>query len=252
MLIGGLDFEATSADPKEARIIEIGAALWDPGTGVISQRYSCLVHEPEHPKLSDEVRRITGLDDDILERDGCRLGVAVPELAQFLAPADYLMAYNIKYDRTLLEAECARLGLPAQFKKPWLCAYEDVEYPDHFRCRQLAHLALDHGIVVDPELAHRAHYDVELFFHILRGYDIDKVIAYSKSPWTFVQAIIPAPWTDGGKGKEAAQARKYSWERPRMTDVVFPKAWVKRIKQHELQKEKAEAPFPVEEVHAQN
>jgi hypothetical protein len=183
----------------------------------------------------------------MLERDGKPVkDVFTSELFPLMEAADVIIAHNIKFDKTVLESVCARIGLIPP-KKRWLCTLTEVPYPDKYRCKQLSHLAYDHGLPMDTRVLHRAVHDVRLMLDlILTKYCFSKILAYADEPWLYLKADIPAPWTDGGKGKEAATKIGYSWEKARGTEEpVFPKTWVKRVKLSQADKEIALAAFPV-------
>jgi hypothetical protein len=157
---------------------------------------------------------------------------------------DHVMAYNAQFDRTVLEKECERHGI----KLPtidWICALTDVHYPSYYRCRQLAHIALDHGITVDPKTTHGALADVCLVRDLLEvgGYSYRDVINYRDDPWVYMKAELPKPW---GKDAELAKvlqaeakADGYGWQTAKGTDKpTFEKMWVKRVKLSQLEQEK--------------
>lgn len=256
MLICGIDFEATDKDPKTARITEIGAVIFDTDKNwePIDQGFGALVYAPDYPPLSKEVQDVTGITDELLRAEGVSPVEALTQMCLYAGRAERMIAYNMEYDGTLYAYERKRLGeekLPALPREKWLCAYVGVPWPAKFKCRKLSHLALDHGLIVDPSQLHRAVGDVLLMGRLLAysGQTAEGIIAYSAIPWIVVKAEIRPPWEDP-KGNASAKERGYSFETPRGVDdgKKFSKSWVKRIKQNELEKERADAPFPVVQV----
>lgn len=232
----GVDFESTGIDTKSARITEIGAVLWSGDTYEKQDSYSALVYEPTYLPLSEEVRRVTGLTDIELQTKGIPPREALTQLIKLIEQADFVIAHNKAFDETLFLAECARQSITPP-TIPWHCSIEDIEYPEYYRCKKLSHLALDHGIIVDPAKLHRAIGDVDLLGDLLRvgAYSPERIRAFALLPWHYLQAVIPGPWVgkggDGGKGRELAKAEGFSYEAVRGTlKPRFDKAWVKRVK----------------------
>lgn len=240
MLICGIDFETTSSDPLEARPIEVGLILWDDSWNEKS-RFSTLMWGKNYPELSDEIVKVTGITDHDIKKEAIPTDLAFKRLNQFIDQADMLIAHNAQYDFTVYKKESDRLGF-IPWEKPWHCSIQDIQHPESMTCRKLSHLALDYGIAIDPATLHRALRDVELMGDVLRKAKISpqEISKFASSPWVYLKACIPAPWTDNGRGKELAKKDGYSWEKARGTDSpVFEKQWIKRVKQCNLDVEKA-------------
>jgi DNA polymerase III subunit epsilon len=243
MLVAGVDVETTGTDKALSRITEIGAALFEATEdGIytpVGTPYSTLVWDESYPKQSEEVLRVTGITDEQLRAEGKSPKEAIAGALTAIGQAQYVIAYNKQFDEVLIAAECVRIGLPTIPAANWLCAYQDVKYEEHFKCRKLSHLALDHGIIVEPDTLHRAIGDVQLMFQLLtkRRCTIAQMLAMSQEPWAIITAQVSF------NDKEKAKARRYSWEK--VDDKTYPKKWVKKIKLGELAKEQAEAGFPV-------
>jgi hypothetical protein len=77
---------------------------------------------------------------------------------------------------------------------------------------------------------------------VLDKYPIELVTERAKSPWCFVSADI------GYANRQLAKDRRYGWETA--GGKTFAKTWVKKIKEMDLAKEKAEAPFAVHRLEA--
>lgn len=247
MLIAGIDFESTGSEPEKDRITEIGAILWDKEWNEVD-RIGYLVYADDYPEQTQEIIDLTGITTDDLKKSGVHPKEALENLTEFITRADHFVAHYTDFDRNIYEAECARYQVEVP-KKDWICSYREVPYPDKLTCKKLAHLALDHGVVVNPEELHRAVGDVALIGQLMKagGYTIESILAYKNEPWVYLKAIIPPPWTDGGVGKKKATDRGYGWQKARGTDgPEFTKAWVKRVKESQLEEELAQAPFKTE------
>jgi inhibitor of KinA sporulation pathway (predicted exonuclease) len=249
MKILGLDFEATGDDAKNDHITEVGARelilngnTYQPGAGL--QQF---VFEPGYPKLSEFIQELTGITDKMLEDDGIPPKEMMEKhLFPMMEKVDYVLAHNKSYDQTLLHSVATRYGLTPP-NKPWICTYTEIPYADKYKCKKLAHLALDHGLKMDGRSLHRALDDVELMLELVTTkYNFKDILVYASSPWVYLRAIIPAPWTDGGVGKQQATKLGYSWQCARGTEKpVFEKCWVKRVKDFQKASEIANAPFKV-------
>lgn len=250
MLVAGVDFEATGADTSTSRITEIGAVIWDSETWEVKEEFSRLVYDDDYPELTPEIIDITGITLGMLQKKGAAMEptIALDEFLHFIGRAKYVIAHNINYDAKLLQSELLRhefdISIP---EKKWLCSYLHVPYPAKYRCKQLSHLLLDHGEMVDPSKSHRALDDVKMIGRLLArgGYSLESIITYRDEPWVYLQAIIPPPWEDEGKGKAQAQKEGYSYQQVQgKVGPEFPKCWVKRVKISQLENEqKTSTPF---------
>jgi DNA polymerase III epsilon subunit-like protein len=252
-----IDFEATGVETETARITEIGAQLVD-GEFNVHKEFSQLVYAEDYPPLSQEVQDVTGLTDAKLKAEGIPPMEAFQRLATWLESTEvqYICAYNSDYDENLFRAEVRRHTLSfiplinylAQV--PWVCSMKDLKANSKCKSWKMAHVALDHGVAVDPKKLHRAVNDVDLMRQMLKELKVSmtEMYAYRTSPWAYLQAVIPGPWLDGGKGKTEAQKLGYSWERARGDDRVWEKTWVKRCKADAVDAEIGSAPFKVKRL----
>lgn len=253
-----IDFEATGIDPRQARIIEIGAMVVDDQYQPIGKQVSQIVWESGYPALTDEVKNVTGITQDILLAEGVPLVDALTLLGNIVGPSvDFSIAFNKAYDEVLFKEEMARVGITTNglallFGMPWLCAMTGIETNYKFKSWRLAHLALEYGVTVNPKELHRAINDVELMRQMLiaAGSTPREIHAYEKIPWLYVQANTKPPWEDKGASTDMAKARGYNWQTAKgdPTGQVFDKKWVKRIKEKDLEKEEREAPFQVRRI----
>ena len=240
-----IDFEATSVDPKTARIIEIGAAIVNKDFSHIGLgcQLSQLVWDSNYPALTPEVVEVTHITQDMLCDGAVEPALAFGHLAQMCAkaPIEYVIAYNRKYDETLFREEMLRHnlgllpGINLLLQTPWVCAMEDIEPNYKFKSWKQMHVALEYGITVNPKELHRAIADVELMRNILKesGTTPEEMYQFQISPWMYIAANVKPPWTDGGKSSTEAKALGFKWQQCG-DDRVFDKTWVKRIKPHQL------------------
>jgi hypothetical protein len=242
----GVDFETMHDDAKTTPITEIGAILVEIEGKKWREldRYSTLVYHPGYPPQTEKIVALTSITDEMLKADGIEPRAALPPLFPLMEQADYIIAHNISFDKTVLESVCARLKLTYPVR-PWICSYRDVLYPEKFTCKKLSHLAFEHGMQVDISKLHRATDDVQLMLQFLTTfYSMEEIIEYWKLPWVFVKASVPKPWLDGGAGKEQAKKLGFGWQTARgMDEPFFKESWIKRIKARDLEKEMASSPL---------
>jgi DNA polymerase III subunit epsilon len=225
MLILGLDFETTSLDTETCEVIEVGAVLWDSEEKKPLALMSELIFGPIVPP---EITRITHIHQDDL-RFGTTLLDAKNGLSQMVAHTEYIVAHNgNQFDRAiyrrLFDSECV---------KPWLDTLTDLPYPEEIVTRKLPYLAAELGFL-NP-FAHRAVFDVLTMLKILSLYDLHTVIAESILPPITIAARVS--YSD----REKAKTRGYRWNPEKQI-------WFKTVKQPGLDRELAEAGFPIRVV----
>lgn len=243
----GVDFETQSIDPKTTNITEIGAVLKELTLGtnncVVKERelarLSTLVWDPNYPPQSAEVVEVTGITDEMLKADSQPPKEALLELHKLMLRADVIFAHNTAFDKTVYNSQVLMQNLPPLSEKEWVCTYTEIPYPAKYRCKQLSHLALDHGLKMDHRQMHRATDDVELMLELLLQYDFTSVMEYAREPWKVLKADVSF------HDKDKAKALGYSWEQLRGVDEIFPKTWVKRVKLRQVEQEKLAADFRV-------
>lgn len=248
VLVCGIDFESTGLDTNKDRITEIGAVIFDTKDWTPLKEFNCLVWEPSYPKLIPEVVAITGITQEMLEKEGKTPKEAILSLGEFTNDVEVFVAHNAPFDQAMLLSELKRHGYSS--KKKWVCSARDLKSNKQFKSWRLAHLALDYGVTVNPKLLHRAVDDVKLMGVMLKEAkaDINAMIKYMETPDVIIAAMIPKPWEDGGKGKDAAKELGYSWQQPKGMEKTFQNRWVKVIKEDEFDEEQRKAKFKIEQL----
>lgn len=138
-----IDLETTGLQPQTDQIIEVG--LLKLVDGVITQTYQTLVN-PQR-KLSVKIKRLTQLDDDMLQ-DQPTIQQVLPEIMNFVG--DYpLLGHNVAFDHGFLTAavaqpidnplydtlDLARIVLPdaTNHRLGTLCQKLDIQQPQQHR-----------------------------------------------------------------------------------------------------------------------
>lgn len=240
-LLAALDFETEFRDPfdpKEMRITEVGAVLFDTETKTPVSFMSELVWSDSH-KWDNRITEVCGIPWKYMV--GGRHPVTVlPQLLSFIQHANYIVAHNgNQFDKIVLQAECARYNLdfPTQ---PWIDTTCDIPYPKKIETRKLVHLACEHGFI-NP-FAHRALFDTMTMLEILSRYDFEEIIKRQATPNIIVRAVVKKPFGETAvQGKietDQAKARGYRFDGTN-------KIWTKTIKENEYADEAKDAPFQV-------
>ncbi len=154
-----LDVEATGLDTVRDVIIELGfvAFEYDAASGKIYR----ILHQyegfedPGRP-LTDVVRRITGITDEMLQ--GQQLDDA--EIDHWLTKADLVIAHNAAFDRQMLERR-----LPVASRLNWACTQQDIPWEDEeVSSLKLDYIAYRLGFFFE---GHRAVNDAQATLHVL-------------------------------------------------------------------------------------
>lgn len=238
MRLLGLDFETTGLDTSSERIVEIGLCLWEVETKrPIVTLGLFLKDDGIKARIQDKdvqamMERVSGITPAMLEEFGTDATMNFQWMDKFVErhKPDYVVAHNGEnFDKPIMLAELKRLGVPADDLRaiPWIDTKTDIPFANEPDSRKLKHLAADHGFI-NP-FAHRAAFDVLTMLRVLSNYPIQDVLAYQKIPFVVMRAMVS--YDD----REKAKAERYSWEK--IGDEVFPKCWVKKVKENYLQQE---------------
>ena len=248
MRLLGIDFETTGLDVQKVRITEIGCVLWDSMTHRPLVMSGGFVYDPSMeelftPETVAMMDRVSGITPDLLREFGKPMAKWIEELNGFIGAhkVDYFVAHNgNQYDKPLLAAEIKRHGANAPFlmDTKWLDTKTDIPWPTPPDSNKLKHLALDAGFI-NP-FAHRAITDVMTMMMVLSKQDIDAVVAHSKKPSIVIRAVVPHPKQDKGVGKDKAKAAGFRWQE--VDYKVYDLCWVKKIKEDQLEAERAKLP----------
>ena len=111
-----IDLETTGIDPKESKIIEVGAILYSVEHQCVLQQLSTLLEHTENP--AQHVNKINPLSTE-----GIKNRVLLDLFKEWVEEADYLVAYKASFEKSFLQG----IGK----NKKWICAYEDIEWPNN-------------------------------------------------------------------------------------------------------------------------
>lgn len=237
-----IDFETTGIDPLTCRPVEVCEAYWDPeetaGKPVFFQNY---LWESSYPaEMPKEAFETHGISMAKAHRDGRLPRDVLENIARRAMQADFFVGHNSRqYDKVVLESEARRqeVSMPSL---PWIDTLHDLPFPKKVTSKRLGHLALDHGIAVDPKDLHGAVGDVRLMYEILLKYDLADVAKRATS--TRVKLLARVSF----ENKDRAKAQGYQWD-------PTGKKWAKEVCDFLLPEEMLranEAGFTVEVMNA--
>ena len=154
-----IDTETTGLDTTKDKVIELGfvAFEYDAQSGKIYR----IVHtydgfeDPKEP-LSDLVKQLTGIDDNMLQGQS----LDDDEINQWLSQASLIIAHNAGFDRSMLERR-----LPLTQEKAWACTLQDIDWQaEGISSRKLDYIAFQLGYFFE---GHRAVNDAQATLHLL-------------------------------------------------------------------------------------
>lgn len=225
MKICALDSETTGLDPKKDVVTEWGLALYDTDIKAPVRISGFLVRGGGF--ISEEITRITGINQAMLDAYGYEPATALKAIASFANQADYFLAHNAPFDKSFLAASDSTLAN----SKPWLDSRTDLPEVAYMKGKSasLRYMCADHNFTYE---AHRAVNDVLAMLRLVSMYDLDTVIERSKIPNVLVRAVVSFD------DRLLAKERGYFWS-PEL------KQWRRAMKADQVEREKTEAPFPV-------
>ena len=154
-----VDTETTGLNMQRDKIIELGfvAFEYDASSGQIYRVLHTYdgFEDPQEP-LSDVVKKLTGIDDAMLQ--GQHLDDE--EITTWLRKASLVIAHNASFDRAMLERR-----LPQVKECAWGCSFADIDWQaEGVGGRKLDYLAFCMGFFFD---GHRAVNDAQATLHLL-------------------------------------------------------------------------------------
>ncbi|MCK5113190.1 MAG: 3'-5' exonuclease [Phycisphaerae bacterium] len=150
-----LDLETTGLDPTQHEIIEIGAVKVNRDSDNHTSLHALI--KPSK-KIPNEITQITGISQEMVERDGENLESVIKEFMEFFGDLR-LVAYNAKFDMSFLKTAAKNYGLT--INNPSSCALKMARraWPG-LKSYKLGDLAKTGGL--STKGAHRALKDCEL------------------------------------------------------------------------------------------
>jgi len=152
----GLIKNRTTPAGRQPEIIEFYGTLVDLATGEVDQELDLLI-KPERP-ITDEITRITGIDDSMVAEAPPFKEVA-DQIRAIISSADAVIAHNLSFDMDMVEHEFTRLDQTVPWPVERVCT---VEQTVHLKGRRLRLIDLHELLFGEPfKEAHRAKNDTQ-------------------------------------------------------------------------------------------
>lgn len=200
-----IDIESTGLDIHKDKIIELGfvAFEYDAGSGRVYRVLHSFdgFEDPGEP-LSDVVKQITGITDDMLK--GQKLDESL--INSWLEKADLFIAHNAAFDRPMLERR-----FPVVAARNWACTLRDVDWQaENIASLKLDYIAYRLGYYFD---GHRAEIDARATLHLLtrelpesHQVVMQQLLAHARETSVRIFAVN-SPFDS----KDTLRARGYQW-----------------------------------------
>jgi DNA polymerase III subunit epsilon len=112
------DFETTGLNPELHEIIEIGATRVTPALDNYDT-FQILIRPSK--KISKKTTELTGITQEMVEKDGDSLKSALPQFLEFIGDLP-LVSFNAEFDMAFLKNAIKRTQINAQIKNHVSCA----------------------------------------------------------------------------------------------------------------------------------
>ena len=221
-----IDIESTGIDAKKDEIIEIGAALYDWETKKpVSLQSDIILYDG---KLSETIKRITGIEDWMLEKPyATPLKTAMFRLSRLMISAKYIVGHNLPFDLRFLATAAAKTGIILP-ERILIDTMRDLPISEHIKTKKLGYLAEEHGLF-NP-FKHRAVFDCLTTFQLMSCYKLEDILESQKSETITVEAIVDFDH------KDLAREQGFHWDGPE-------KKWLMEIKKSRYEKLKTDWKF---------
>ncbi|MDK7919021.1 type I-E CRISPR-associated endoribonuclease Cas2e [Aerococcus urinae] len=154
-----VDIETSGLDPMKDSIIEVGALAIK--NGEIVKEFGCLINY--EGILSNEIISLTGIDDQLLKKEGQDLEKVLQDFKTFIGEED-LVGYNISFDIKFINYYLKKLNLPKLNNKS-VDLMNFVKKEKLFLPNYKLESALS-AYDIDEEVPHRALGDVHLIYRL--------------------------------------------------------------------------------------
>lgn len=168
-----LDTETTGLDPETNQIIELAAIRVEPtGSGglKISQRMDTFIRLPEGEKIPEKIVELTGITDELLEREGISLERAAGQFFNMVKDGPVLIAaYNAQFDLLFIRELMRGRKFTADFLDV-LTVYKDRRAYPH----KLANAIIAYDLQDKAQNTHRAIDDVLAMFEVMKAMEDER------------------------------------------------------------------------------
>jgi DNA polymerase-3 subunit epsilon len=233
MLILGLDLETSGIDKKTSKILEIAYVLKRVGEPRAWLTRSEYIYDPSWGDdfIPHEAQLVNGIHPDICRRFGVALSRVAFEINALIKThkVDAFIGHNVRnFDLPFLlhHIEGYSTDHWDEIKTlPVIDTLTDIEYPKNCKSKALTYLCADHGFLNTG--AHSALHDVIATMRLGEFYDLQAALKRGKEPSAIYKSNTV--YETRQKAKDAG----FSWEN--LEGRNFPKQWVKRLRESEIE-----------------
>lgn len=230
MLLASFDFETTSLDTDQARVIEVGVLLYTTTFKRVVMAESFIIDNEE--KISSESVEITKITTPMASKFGLVPGDGLSRLQNYFDMAEMVCGKNIiDYDIPVYKNWCIR-EKQEPIEKPIIDIETDLPgVPKN----KLSYMAADAGFL-NP-FPHAALADAWTTLRLIELQpSFDAIVERSKSPRVYVEALVDFD------NNHLAKDRKFMWA------PAPVKKWFKILKEMDLEEEAKACPFDLKRI----
>lgn len=168
-----LDTETSGLDPEINQIIELAAIRVEAtasGGLRIAQRMDTFIRLPEGEKLPEKIVELTGITDELLEREGVSTDKAAGQLYNMVKEGPVVIAaYNAQFDLLFIRELLRGRKFTADFLDV-LTVYKDRRAYSH----KLANAIVAYDLQDKAQNTHRAIDDVLAMFEVMKAMEAER------------------------------------------------------------------------------
>lgn len=233
MLIIGLDLETSGVDKTTGKILELAYVLKRVGEPRAWKSVSEYIYDPSWGTdfIPKEAQLVNGIHPDTCRRFGTQLSRVVHELNSLIKThkVDAFVGHNARnFDLPFLLHHIEGYSTDhwdAIKSLPLIDTMTDIEYPAHCKSKKLVYLCADHGFLNTG--AHSALHDVHATLQLAEKYDLKKALERGKEPSAIYKSNTVY------ETRQRAKDAGFTWES--LEGRTFPKCWVKRLRESEIE-----------------
>lgn len=168
-----LDTETSGLDPEQNQIIELAAIRVEAthtGGLRIAQKMDAFIRLPEGEKLPEKIVELTGITDEILDREGTRSDAAASQFYNMVKDGPVLIAaYNAQFDLLFIRELLRGRKFTADFLDV-MTVYKDRRAYPH----KLANAIIAYDLQGKVQNSHRAIDDVLAMFEVMKAMETER------------------------------------------------------------------------------
>lgn len=227
MILASIDIESTGLDKNNDRIIEMGLVLYSTGRERVLEATSFLVNS-DGVAVTEEVKGITGLSQDMVDRFGYSQGDAIEAYAEYITQADAVIGHNINwYDLPVIRNTAKRLGVDfAPLEKLAIDTMTDIPNVKGEALTKMCANAKDPKTGRDVGFTytkHSAEDDAKAVLRLIQWHDFDAIYQRAQTPMVVVYSHQDRSKESNRAGRKAGFRWngdfKVWWQAVKETDV---------------------------------